>query len=104
MTYYSDGNPQGADDGYPGSIFAVGHDHHQYVSEINIPVPVVSPGKNLDELNTATTLQEFQDITGEMFGYLEIPRAGLAYLPAQEGQTSGKCILFNFIGYRLEIE
>ncbi|MBU0702665.1 MAG: hypothetical protein KKC18_02220, partial [Chloroflexi bacterium] len=26
MTYYPDGDPDGPDDGYPGSIFGVGHD------------------------------------------------------------------------------
>ncbi len=38
MTCYPEGDPQGANDGYPGSIFAVGHDHQQHVSEISIPV------------------------------------------------------------------
>ena len=88
MTYYPDGDPGGPADGYPGSIFGLGHDHHQYISEISIPMPVIS--KDLGQLNTATTLQGFQDITGGMFGYLEIPRAGLEYLPAQGPQTTGK--------------
>ena len=87
-TYYPEGDPSGPNDGYPGSIFAVGHDHQQYVSEISIPVPVIS--NDLSELNTAMTLQGFQDLTGGMFGYLEIPRAGLEYLPAQGSQTKGK--------------
>ena len=39
--YYPDGDPEG-DDGYPGSIFGIGHDQTQYVSEISIPVPVAS--------------------------------------------------------------
>lgn len=89
-TYYPDGDPNGASDGYPGSIFGVGHDQTQYVSEVDIPVPVISPGKNLDDLNTAATLQAFQDITGGLFPSMELPRAGLAYLPAQGAQTSGK--------------
>jgi hypothetical protein len=88
MTYYPDGDSGGPDDGYPGSIFAVGHDQHQQVSEISIPIPVVSG--DLNELNTAITLQEFQDITGGMFGELEIPRTGLEYLSAQGSQTTGK--------------
>ncbi|MFH1685557.1 MAG: hypothetical protein ABH983_04580 [Candidatus Micrarchaeota archaeon] len=86
-TYYPEGDPDGTDE-YPGSIFAIGHDHHQQVSEISIPEPIIS--SNIEDLNTATTLQEFSDITGGMFGELEIPRAGLAYLPAQENQNSGK--------------
>lgn len=90
MTFYPGGDAGGPNDGYPGSIFAIGHDHHQMVSEINIPVPVISPGKSIDELNTAQTLQAFQDITHGMFGELEIPRADLAYLPAQGTQTTDK--------------
>ena len=88
MTYYPDGEPTGPADGYPGSIFGLSHDHHQYVSEISIPVPVIS--RDLNALNTARTLQGFQDITAGMFGYLELPRAGLEYLPAQGSQTTGK--------------
>jgi hypothetical protein len=89
-TYYPDGDPEGPDDGYPGSIFALGHDHHQMVSEISIPAPVVSQGKNPGDLNTASTLQKFHDITGGRFGPLEIPRAGLEYLAPQGNQTKGK--------------
>lgn len=90
MAYYPGGDPSGSNDGYPGSLFAVGHDHHQMVSEINIPIPKVSKTKNLDELNPAETLQEFHDIRGGQFGELEIPRAGLEYLPPQGSQTTGK--------------
>lgn len=89
-TYYPGGDPGGPADGFPGSIFALGHDQLQLVSEISIPAPVISPDKNVADLHTATTLQPFSDITGEMFGYLEIPQAGLAYLPAQAGQSTGK--------------
>lgn len=90
MAYYPAGDPDGPADGYPGSIFGVGHDHTQYVSEISIPAPVNSAGKNLDDLNTAETLQDFYDIRGGLFGYMEMPRVGLAYLPPQGEQTTGK--------------
>jgi hypothetical protein len=90
LTYYPDGDPPGATDGYPGSLFGTGHDWYQLVSEVNIPVPVVSPGKDVGDLNTATTLQPFADIRGGLFGEMEMPRVGLAYLPARGGQTSGK--------------
>lgn len=93
MAYYPDGDPTGPDDGFPGSIFGTGHDVYQRVSEISIPVPVISPSKNPGELNTATTLQEFHDIRGDIFGDLEIPRAGLAWLPKQGAQTSDKLYL-----------
>ena len=90
MTYYPHGDPDGPTDGYPGSIFGTGHNWNQFVSEISIPVPVVSQAKDVGELNTATTLQPFQDIRGDMFGAFEIPRAGLAYLPKQGAQTTDK--------------
>jgi hypothetical protein len=90
MTYYPHGDPDGPANGYPGSIFATGHDWNQYVSEISIPVPIISPDKDVEDLNTATTLQDFQNIRGDLFGELELPRAGLEYLPAQGGQTTDK--------------
>ncbi len=90
MAYYPSGDASGDENGFSGSIFAIGHDHQQYVSEISIPVPVISSRKNLEELNTATTLQDFSDMTGGMFGYLEMPTAGLAYLPPQGDQITGK--------------
>jgi hypothetical protein len=92
MTYYPEGNPNGPADGYPGSIFGTGHDWNQYVSEISIPVPVNSPTKNVNKLNTATTLQDFHNIRGNLFDHLdfEIPRVGLAYLPRQGEQSTDK--------------
>lgn len=92
LAYYAGGDPTGPDDGFPGSLFGTGHDWNQYISEISIPIPVLSPGKNLADLNTATTLQEFQNIRGGFYDQLdfELPRAGLAYLPPQGEQTSDK--------------
>ncbi len=86
--FYPDGDGAGPDDGYPGSLYAVGHDQAQYVSEISIPIPVKS--KTVSDLNTAVILQGFTDLAGDMFGYLEIPRAGLEYLPPQGEQSIGK--------------
>ncbi len=99
MTFYPDGDASGPDDGFPGSLYAVGHDHHQMVSEISIPKPVIG---SLESMSTATTLRPFTDITNGMFGYLEIPRAGLEYLPAQGQQTSGK--LYFSWGQHFEFE
>lgn len=90
LTYYPQGDPEGPKDGFPGSLFGVGHDHTQYVSEISIPVPVISPQKEVDDLHTARTLQEFQDIKDDLFGYMELPRVGLGYLSPQGLQTTGK--------------
>ena len=88
LTYYPDGDPAGGEDGFPGSLFGVGSDLQEYVSEISIPVPVLS--KNLEDLNTAETRQPFADISGGMFGETEIPRLGIQYLPALAGQLTGK--------------
>ena len=55
-----------------------------------IPVPRVSATKNVADLNTAGILQDFKDIRGGLYGYFEMPRVGLAYLPPQGAQTSGK--------------
>ena len=90
LTYYPAGDPGGADDGFPGSLFGFGHDQHVQVSEISIPAPVIS--KNLDDLNTAVTLQPFADISGGIFDpeAMDLPVADLAYLPPQSGQDTGK--------------
>ena len=90
LTFYPQGDPTGLDDGFPGSLFGTGHDWNQYVSEVSIPVPVISAGKNVADLNTATTLQRFADIRGGLFGAMEMPRVGLAYMPAMGSQTTGK--------------
>ena len=94
LTHYPAGDPAGSEDGFSGSLFGIGHDHQLYVSEINIPIPVNS--RNLDELNVATTLQPFQDITGSIFSAedMALPRAGLEYLPPQSSQITGK---LNFV-------
>jgi hypothetical protein len=91
MTYYPNGDPNGANDGFPGSLFAAGHEWEHQVSEISIPAPVISSAKNLDDLHTATTLQGFHDIFNVK--NLEIPRTDLEYLPKQGSQTSGKLYL-----------
>ncbi|PIN74302.1 hypothetical protein COV20_01645 [Candidatus Woesearchaeota archaeon CG10_big_fil_rev_8_21_14_0_10_45_16] len=75
-TFYPEGD-QASNDNYPGSLFAIGHDHHQMVSEVSIPTPVIS--KNVEDLNTAETLQPFADIRGNLYGEQEIPRAGIVY-------------------------
>nr|NQU90582.1 right-handed parallel beta-helix repeat-containing protein [Bacteroidota bacterium] len=91
-TFFPDGDAGGPTDGYPGSIFAVGHDWYFDVSEINIPIPVISANKNLNDLNTAETMQPFADVTNGVFNDIayEVIRMGLAYLPAQGQQNSGK--------------
>lgn len=98
MTYYPYGDLNGPDDGYPGSIFAAGHAWEHQVSEIDIPVPIMSEIKNLNDLNSAKTLQSFQDLMD--VSDLEIPRTGLAYLPSQGSQTTPK--LYFCWGYHMQ--
>lgn len=91
MTYYPDGDSSGVDDGYLGSLYGTGHAWNVNVSEIDIPVPVISATKNTADLNRAVTLQGFTDVRGGLFDPLnEIIHVGMAYLPAQEGQSEGK--------------
>lgn len=103
LTFYPQGDPGGETDGFPGSLFGVGHNWNTNVSEIGIPAPVFSAAKNLDDLNTAVTLQPFADITGGMYPYLEIPRVGLEYLPAQPGQSSAR-LYFSWAQHMGELE
>ena len=100
MTYYPNGDPGGPNDGYPGSIFGTGHAWEYQVSEITIPVPVNSASKNLNALNTASTLQTFRDILN--VSSREMPRGGLEYLPRQGSQSSDK--LYFCYGQHLEDE
>jgi hypothetical protein len=90
LAYYPGGDPDGPQDGFPGSLFGAGFDQLVNVSEISIPVPVIS--KNLDDLNTATTLQPFQDLSSGIFDpdAVDLPLIGLEYLSPQGDQTSGK--------------
>lgn len=88
LAYHAGGDPSGPDDGFPGSLYGTGHNWNQYVSEVSIPAPVISAAKNVEDLNRATTLQPFTDLRAGLGG--EILRAGLAVLPPQGSQTTGK--------------
>jgi pSer/pThr/pTyr-binding forkhead associated (FHA) protein len=87
MTFNPNGDPSGADDGFPGSLFVTGHDRLAYgelpdgsqVAEISIPEPVISV--NLADLNQAGFLQGFHNVAKGFFRELEeIPRIGMQYL------------------------
>jgi len=95
LAWYPSGDAAGADDGYPGSLFGAGLNVNNQISEISIPVPVVSASKNLSDLNTATTLQGFTDLKGPLSSILDTPPqyAGIAWLPAQSDLVSGKLYL-----------
>lgn len=89
LAYYPDGDPDGPDDGFPGSLFGTGHNWYQYVTELSIPAPVIAD--SVEALPEAVTLQAPADIRGGLFAdeEMEIPQVGLAYLPAQGDQTAG---------------
>lgn len=87
MTFNPDGDANGAADGFSGSLFIMGHDRIAYgevpdgnqVAEVDIPMPVND--RNIEALNTAGFLQDFENVTKGHFTTLEeIPRVGMAYL------------------------
>lgn len=91
MTFNPDGDPNGMEDGFPGSLFITGHDRLPYgelpdgsrVAEINIPVPMNAA--NVNALNRADYLQPLTDVAAGFFtGLDEIPRIGLQYLNRPE--------------------
>ena len=102
LTYFPDGDNNGDEDHYPGSLFILGHDQINMVAEINIPIPQITEKDNLDKLPYAQLLQPFLDPTQGMFSDLEIPRIGLAYLPPQGNQTTGK--LYFCFGQHFQFE
>lgn len=64
IAYREGGDPNGPDDGFPGSLFFVGHRNDELVAEIDIPRPNISGRKSLDDLSVCKVLQPFADITG----------------------------------------
>lgn len=87
MTFRPDGDPSGGGDGFPGSLFVMGHDRLPYnelpdgnqIAEISIPKPVAS--KNVETLPCAEFLQPLRNAAQGMFEtYDEIPRVGMEYL------------------------
>lgn len=63
LAWRLDGDPNGDADGYPGSLFLVGHEIDQLVAEISIPEPIMHLG-NTSGLNDVEMLQPFADVTG----------------------------------------
>ncbi len=88
------GDQNGPNDGYPGSLYIVGHEQDQMVAEVNIPTPVDQRNKSLTTLHTASFLQPFGDITGGLGRTFDAGNGyrvdGLAYLDAQGAQSSAK--------------
>ncbi|MBN1888681.1 MAG: putative Ig domain-containing protein [Thermoflexales bacterium] len=107
MSYYPNGDA-GNTDAYPGSLFSISdYPNNNYVSEFSIPVPLISAGKNLGDLPTATTLQPFADITGgrQISGLQDsLTVVDIQYYPRQGAQTSDKLYWVMFEYYMPEDE
>jgi hypothetical protein len=87
LTFNPNGDPSGAGDGFPGSLFIMGHDRLPYgelpdgnqVAEVSIPAAISTT--DVSQLNQATFLQGFHNVADGFFvGLDEIPRVGMQYL------------------------
>lgn len=86
LTYFPAGDTGGEADGYPGSLFGIGHDWQHYISEVSIPAPVISADKDPADLPVASTLQPFADVKGSLYPNLsdELRCADVEYLPSPD--------------------
>lgn len=70
-------------DGYPGTLFAIGHVEQSQVAEISIPAPVASADPA--ELPVASFVQPFADVTGGL-GAAATPDARLGDIEYLDGR------------------
>ena len=90
MAFRADGDPQGAADGYEGSLLVMGHDRIAWelpggglVAEVTIPAPVDSG--EVSDLNRAEFVHGFADVTDGVFeGKDEVPHIGMVWIDAPE--------------------
>lgn len=85
QAYRPTGDPQGSSDGYPGSLYGIGHAWYTRAFEVGIPSPKATT--NFNELPEARLLQAPVDIIDPI---TDSDLKGLEYLPAQPGQASDK--------------
>ncbi len=94
MAFNPDGDGDGSNDGFPGSLFIVGHDYQQMVAEVDIPIPKDQRDLDLSELNEASYLQSFTDVTEGMAESLDggngFRFSGLGYLDGRLYWTARK--------------
>lgn len=96
LTFNPNGDPDGPDDGFTGSLYIMGHPRLAYgelpdgnkVAEVSIPIPVVL--QSVESLNTAGFLQQFSNVAEGYFSTLdEIPRTAMQYFEhPKSGQQS----------------
>jgi hypothetical protein len=96
LTYYPNGNAG------RGSLFLVRGDTNvnPYTCELSIPAPVRS--NNPSNLNTATVLQSFKDITRISSSQVVNQIGDICYLPKQGGQTTDKLYYSGWNFYNVE--
>lgn len=106
MALNPQGDPGGENDGFPGSLYIVGHDQEQLVAEVSIPAPRSFNNEGLENLNVAYFLQPFADITGGLRATLDVGNGakigGLEWLVAQGEQDSSKIYWTAFEYYNVE--
>lgn len=88
LAYYPDGDPSGAVDGFPGSLFGRSHVYQWFMGEFTIPIPKLT--RDISQLPYATTLQNFAQVDTFVHDPIGIPIGSSEYLPAKGTQTSGK--------------
>jgi len=103
LAYRVDGDPEGLIDGFPGSLFTtnVNQPENGLVGEVNIPVPIISPTQNLNELNETSILQVPANIRPENinnWSYVDIWRTGLEYIPSNKRLYSSWSIHYSVTG------
>lgn len=91
MTHNPDGDPEGSDSEFTGSLFITGHDRVAYgglpdggqVAEVSIPEPIIT--EVVEELNPAQFIQHFANVAEGQFSELnEMPTIGMQYLNIPE--------------------
>lgn len=94
MAFNPRGDAAGAQDGFSGSLYIVGHENDQLVAEVTIPAPQKQVGQTVVGLPTAEYVHGFADITGGKAQTFDAGNGyrvdGLAYLDAQSPQQSDK--------------
>ena len=97
--FYPDGDSQGAIDGFPGSVFSLTHTYTAQAGEFNIPVPVISAEKNVNELNRAELLQVLADVAPGYNLHDNYEVRDIQYYPRQDSQLTDKLYWSMYIYY-----
>ncbi|MDZ7391617.1 MAG: T9SS type A sorting domain-containing protein [candidate division KSB1 bacterium] len=90
IAYYRDGDggQSGATDGFPGSLFIsnLNQPENGLVGEVNIPIPNISPQKNVEQLNQSAILTQPVNIRPSNvnnWDFVDVWRSALEYVPEE---------------------